>query len=442
MKIVKLTAENIKKLRAVEITPTGALVEITGRNGSGKTSCLDSIWWALAGTTAIQAVPIRKGETKARIRLDLGELIVERRFNDKGSTLTVEAADGARFGSPQRMLDGLLGALTFDPLAFVGQDPRDQFETLRKITKLEVDFDKLDGLNRSDFEKRTEINRDAKALRAQAEGITVAAKLPDVPVDTTALMDEMASAAKVNADIETRKGRRAQAALDIQTRRDQAERDREDAAGKRRQADDADKQAARFEAEADELQKKVDGAEALPAPVNVDAVRTKLTEAQATNAEIAKRERRAATIKQAEALEAKSKDLTESMDARKTAKERAIANAEMPVPGLGFGEGIVTFGGVPFEQASTAEQIKVSLAIAMAANPKLKVIRIKEGVFLDDDNFKLVAETAQANGYQVWVETVHANTPTAIEIEDGQVKGAPAPAAEKPSKAKPAETLL
>lgn len=40
MKIIKLTAENVKKLRAVEITPTGDLVEITGRNGAGKTSVL------------------------------------------------------------------------------------------------------------------------------------------------------------------------------------------------------------------------------------------------------------------------------------------------------------------------------------------------------------------------------------------------------------------
>ena len=127
MKILKLTAENVKKLRAVEITPTGELVEITGKNGAGKTSVLDAIWWALAGTKHIQAVPIRTGATKARIRLDLGELIVERRFTPVGSTLTVEKADGARYTSPQGILDALLGALTFDPLAFVGQEPREQF---------------------------------------------------------------------------------------------------------------------------------------------------------------------------------------------------------------------------------------------------------------------------------------------------------------------------
>ncbi|AHB50058.1 hypothetical protein W911_06825 [Hyphomicrobium nitrativorans NL23] len=40
MKIIGLTAENIKRLVAVEIEPTGAVVQITGKNGNGKTSAL------------------------------------------------------------------------------------------------------------------------------------------------------------------------------------------------------------------------------------------------------------------------------------------------------------------------------------------------------------------------------------------------------------------
>src|SRR3990167_552684 len=216
LKVVSLIAENVKKLRAVEIRPTGELVEITGRNGAGKSSVLDSLWWALAGAKHIQAVPIRKGATKARIRLDLGELIVERRFTEKASTLTVEKADGARFPSPQTMLDALLGALTFDPLAFVTQEPDERYKALRGIVPLDVDIDQLDGLNRRDFDRRTEISRDARARRAQADGIAVPAGLPEAPIDTATLMDRMAEAAKVNAEIETRRGRREQAAQERQ----------------------------------------------------------------------------------------------------------------------------------------------------------------------------------------------------------------------------------
>src|SRR3990167_7591496 len=248
MKILKLTAENVKKLRAVEITPTGELVEITGRNGAGKTSVLDSIWWALAGAKHIQAVPIRKGADKARIRLDLGDLIVERRFTPKGSTLTVEKADGARYTSPQGILDALLGALTFDPLAFVNQEPSAQFETLRAIVPLEIDLEQLDGLNRRDFDRRTEINRDARAKRAQPDGIAPPAPVPAEPIDTTALMDRLTSASTVNAEIETRRVRREQAARDVEGHRLRAREKRDEAARLRQEADRLEQGATDLEA--------------------------------------------------------------------------------------------------------------------------------------------------------------------------------------------------
>src|SRR4051812_1903349 len=100
MKIVSLQAENIKRLVAVQITPDGNLVQITGKNGQGKSSVLDAIWWALAGSGNIQAQPIRKGEARGSIRLDLGELVVTRTFTRKGehdytTQIAVENAEGA-----------------------------------------------------------------------------------------------------------------------------------------------------------------------------------------------------------------------------------------------------------------------------------------------------------------------------------------------------------
>jgi hypothetical protein len=64
------------------------------------------------------------------------------------------------------------------------------------------------------------------------------------------------------------------------------------------------------------------------------------------------------------------------------------------------------------------------LAIAMASNPKLRVIRIKDGSLLDDDALALVAQTAEQHDYQVLMERVGTGDPGAIIIEDGQVKEA------------------
>ena len=78
MKIIKLTASNVKRLRAVEITPDGTLQVVTGRNGQGKTSVLDAIWLALGGGSAARETvrPVRDGEDKASVTLDLGDLTV------------------------------------------------------------------------------------------------------------------------------------------------------------------------------------------------------------------------------------------------------------------------------------------------------------------------------------------------------------------------------
>src|SRR4051794_27498721 len=132
IKIISLECENFKRLRAVAIRPNGNLVEITGKNGAGKSSVLDAIWAALAGKKAIQKQPVRKGQEKAEITLDLGHLKVRRTFTDKGAdfttTLTVTSADGGKFASPQDVLDTLCGEFSFEPLAFARLKPEDQFQ--------------------------------------------------------------------------------------------------------------------------------------------------------------------------------------------------------------------------------------------------------------------------------------------------------------------------
>jgi hypothetical protein len=118
MKIIKFTAENIKRLRAVEITPDGTVQVITGKNAAGKSSVLDAIWLALGGGTASKstAKPIRAGQDNAHVRLDLGDLVVTRTWAGDKTTLKVESQDGAKYSSPQGVLDSLVGRLSFDAL--------------------------------------------------------------------------------------------------------------------------------------------------------------------------------------------------------------------------------------------------------------------------------------------------------------------------------------
>jgi recombinational DNA repair ATPase RecF len=148
MRIVQLQAENFKRLTAVEITPEGNVVEVTGKNGSGKSSVLDAIYVALVGRSAAPPKPIRNGEEKCLLKLDLGDLTVTRTFTVKEGaaytdTLKVENAEGLRHGKPQEVLDALLGEIGFDPFEFVQMKPAEQADTLLRMVPLPVDLDEL-----------------------------------------------------------------------------------------------------------------------------------------------------------------------------------------------------------------------------------------------------------------------------------------------------------
>ena len=412
MKIIRLTAENVKRLVAVEITPTGNLVQITGRNGSGKTSLLDSIWWALAGAGNVQAAPIRTGEAEARIRLDLGEIIVSRTFRRTGDSefttaITVQNAEGARFPSPQRMLDDLLGTLTFDPLEFARMDARGQFETLKRFVP-GVDFDAIEKSDALDYARRTDINRRAKAARTQAAGIIVPPNATRAE-DEAQLVDELQRAIEHNAAVDAHLAALESRAVNISRLQNEARTLRE--------------RADRLQTEAAQLESAP--AEPMGPRLDVSSIRARIERAHSLDAERAKRAERERLMALADELEKESSAVTLAMDAREKAKRQAIAAAEMPIGGIEFVEGAILKNGVPFDQASDAEKLRDSVKIAMAGNPKLRVIRIRDGSLLDSDSLRLIAEMAQEKDYQVFVEQVDETGKVGIVIEDGMVLSTP-----------------
>lgn len=415
MQIIRLEAENFKRLRAVQIDPRGDLVLVAGRNAQGKSSVLDAISAALAGAGACPADPIRHGETSATIKLDLGDVVVTRKFTPSGSTVTLTGADGAKFSSPQKMLDGLLGALTFDPLEFTRLRARDQFDQLRTVAKVELDLDKLEALNKGDFDRRTELNREAKAARAQLEGLRVPQGDVGEPRDVAQLVAQVQEA--------------SQARMTAQRERDDRQRLQNRVDAKRAEVEALRTKAMALQTEIKELLAQVANPCTTPEPGDYDAAIETLNEeirgAEAHN-EQARQARQALTRKaeleaQVKSAEDRAAALTGSMEARQEAKEQALAAAKFPVAGLGLGEGHVTFQGVPLAQASSAEQLRISTALAMAANPKVKVVLIREGSLLDEQGLRLVAEMATEKGYQVWCEKVDSSRAVGVVIEDGQV---------------------
>jgi hypothetical protein len=447
VRILNFVAENFKRLQVVEITPDGALVDVKGKNAQGKSSVLDAIWAALGGKAAVPGEPIRKGEERARIELKLGEgekveLIVKRTFA-RGSEpqIVVEAPDGARYAKPQTILDGLLGSLSFDPLAFTRMPAKAQVEQLRALVP-DVDFEAIDGANKRDFDRRTEINREERSLRARFEAVKVPGDPRQQRVDETALVAELERAGQQLAEIERERARRASLHSQITARAEYAVDERADATRYReriaelraeiaqieKMAAASEDSAAAAEQEVVTRKKEYLALPALDAPPDTASIKARIDAARRQNGEIDTRERviqeRAKLEEEAAAAKAKADALTAAIEKRNDTKAAAVKAANLPVDGLALGDEEVLYNGLPLSQAADSERLRVSIAIAAALNPKLRVIRVRDGSLLDDDGLKLLAEFAEKHGLQVWLERVASNATTGIILEDGRLKAA------------------
>lgn len=399
MKIIKLTAENVKRLKAVEITPDGTVQVITGRNAQGKTSVLDAIWLALGGGAASRetARPIRAGEDKASVTLDLGDLVVTRTWTGEKTALTVKSANGAKYSSPQGVLDALVGRMSFDPLEFTRLSGRDQLAALLELVQLDVDLDELAADRQLLYTDRTEIGRKVKALEGQAAGLGQVEEAPAEEVSASDLI------ARIRAAQETEQHQA---------------RDRHTVEVLTATVEDLERKLADARSRLSAAQEDV----AQHQPVeDVAALERDLATVEETNRAVRRNAERRAVAERLTAVRNAYVAATTAIDDIDQAKADALAKAEFPVPGLGFDDAGVTYNGVPFAQASAAEQIRVSLAMAMSLNPQLRVIRILDGSLLDADNLRLISEMAAERDYQVWIERVADGSGVGVVIEDGEI---------------------
>lgn len=432
MKIVSLTASNVKRLRAVEIKPDGAVVVIGGRNEAGKTSVLDSIAAALGGAKLCPKVPIRTGETsaEAKVKLDNG-LVITRRWTLSGSTLHVETKDGARYRKPQAMLDELVGRLTFDPLQFSRDEPRKQLATLQDLAG--VDLTELEGQRAHAFDERKNAKRMLSAETARLEGMAHHEDAPAEPVSVDKLMEELERRRGVN-DANERAGRQVESdtkrlttELGVAQSREQTlaaevaqlRQDLEAAEGELREAEQA-----RVDAHAS-LEKMLREAEqALGSLVDeeTDDLVAEIRGAEAVNRKVTDNAQRANQVDIVDDLAKTIQGMNEQIAYYDAERELAISTAKFPVDGLGLGEDGVTFNGLPLEQASGAQKLRISVAMGIALNPELRILLIRDGSLLDESSLAMVAQMAEDADAQVWIERVGEGGASVV-IEDGAVAG-------------------
>jgi len=408
VKIIRLNAENIKRLKAVEISPDGAVQIVAGRNAQGKSSVLDAIWmaldWKAAGKTTPR--PVRDGEDAGRVRLDLGDLVVTRKWAGGKTSLLVEGADGATRQRPQELLDALLGYLSFDPLAFTQQGDREQVQTLLGLVDLPFKPDELDGQRQALYDLRHAIGQDLARAKGSFESLAAPASgLPDAEVSTSGLLAEYdAAQAKMQLYNDL--------AREVQTADDEREAARAAFEAAENRYDAARTASGKAHMAFDAVEDPHDG---------LEPIKERLATIEETNAAVREAAQYRTAKQAAQDLSYQYDGKTSEIAALDKRKADGLAAAKFPIAGLSFGDGGVTYNGVPFCQASSGEQLRVSLALAMAMNPQLRVIRITDGSLLDAENMALINEMAAEHDFQVWIERVDESGTCGVVIEDGQV---------------------
>jgi len=468
LRVVQLTAENFMRLSGVDISPDPdePVVRITGANGAGKSSVINAIWAALGGKDVAPDKAVRLGETEAEIMLDLGRLVVRRKFTAKGSYLTVcpkdaNGAVGSKLSSPQAVLDQLLGQFTLDPVEFSRLPAKEQRDVLLALCGLGADLDALEVEQQAAYQARADANRETKRLEGS---LTAYGDLPEKtpePVDVSALTEQRRQFEEQREEHRAARDGYEDAQRDLTMVSEFAERAEEIGKAERVSSNariaETEQEVARLQAWLEELQQagvKVDETaadiagrwaqkleaseqsmaeakatyEAMDCP-STDALDEQLTSAAERNTDIAVlreqifgRDRVAAELTQARS-EAKRFDRElKDIEARKTA---LVRGAKLPVAGLGFEPDGVTFddgsGALPLGQINDAERLRISMAVAMAGRPAVQVLRVDDGEKLDDASFALMRKEAANHGFQVWITQVDTSGELGIVIEDGAV---------------------
>ena len=375
--------------------------------------------------------PVREGCDYSEILLETDEIIVTQKITAKTKRvqLVVSAKDGKRLRSPQAILDNLMAHLSFDPVAFGRMPSKDQADQLRDLVGL--DLSDLDNERAVLYEDRTIAGREVKRVKGSLESMPKH-KIERDEIDIAAVSEEMqkrqmqnAGNDKVRERLKASRDGEAQAAEYLKVKQgdvDQAVRELKYAQEKLEKTKGYSVHAAT------ELGKKKEAVEAYETQagrlvdLDLSDLQAKMASAEEHNVKVRENELFQKTRSELHAAERKHEGFQTKIHKVDEERERRLAAAEFPVEGLGFDENGVTMQGLPFEQASDAEKLRVSVAMGLALNPKLKVILVRDGSLLDDKSLSLVYEMAKAAKAHVWIERVGEGKECTVIMEEGRIK--------------------
>ncbi|MBC8499236.1 MAG: AAA family ATPase [Candidatus Atribacteria bacterium] len=415
LKIIELRGENFKKIKAITIRPDDNLVLLTGKNAMGKSSAIDLIIAMLCKDRKWIPQPIRKGQTHADGRLDLGEFIVTCKWTEKGKYLKVTSKEDLVYPSPQAMLDEFVGKLGFDIGKFFNMEEKEQTEVLMELA--ELDFTEVDAKIERLVEERRMQGQTVKLLSGQREVINPE-MVPKELVNTSKLNEELEKGLEHNQNRELTKRAILSAKTLMKGCKENIVDILEQIENRKNEIESIKKEIVRHQEKIRLDEKFLMEND----PVPIEPIREKLSGAEESNEIFRANERnKVADQKFKYELSVYEKQTAKITELRNS-KDTDLQKAKFPLPELKVTTTGTTFNDIPIKQLSSSENMKVAISIAMALNEKFKVILVKDASLLDKENKKVIREMAKDGGYQVWLEMVSDTGEMGFYFVDGMIE--------------------
>jgi len=433
LKLIRAEVKNFKSITHKIVEFNGRSAIILGKNGAGKSSLIQALT-SPVNSKMVPLKPIKNGEENASIELTLSGNMggedqtynVDMHFTprDKKGRITVTDENGSKISDTKSMVNSIVGNIGFDILEFIDlgltkdgkvskPGVKEQIDTLKSFlpTESRKRLFELDHEKSTIYEERAEINRDIKSNTA---------KLKDAEMDPQEI--EKYSEKKDDSDIKAKMSSIGEE-VSKYDRIANGLKDKEFQAGTL---------ASTVEALAKELADKTKELELLNEDIqkgrdwikgkerpSMENLSAELEEISAHNKKVDEVNSLKEFSKNARELQASADALTERYNAIDGEKANIFKETPLPVKGLEFSEDEILYNGLPFNanQHPSSTIIGIGIKIAMAMNPNLKVLIIKDGSLLDKKVLKFILKIVEKEGYQVFIETVDHEGEKDLEVQ-------------------------
>lgn len=415
VKITALEAENVKRIKAVALTPapTG-LTLVGGNNNQGKTSVLDALAWALGGEKFRPNAAQRDGAVApAHLRVTLSNgVVVERK--GKNSSLTVTDPTGRRSG--QQLLNAFVEPLALDLPRFMEASDKEKADILLRIIGIGNELHLRDMEIKSIYDKRTFTGQLAQQKKYFADELISYPDAPEQPLSASDLIRRQQDILARNGENQRKRSQLSQ--LETKSRTLAQRRKQLEAELARLTEEQAalttDLYAARKSTE--DLQDE--------STVELEASIQSIEE---TNRKVRANLEKARAEDEAAKYASDYDKLTDAIEQKRKERLALLNGADLPLPELSVEDGALTYKGKRWRDMSGSDQLRVAAAIVRRLNPDCGFVLLDKLEQMDMTTLEEFGRWLEAEGLQAIATRVSTGSECQIIIEDGMVKGADLP---------------